>query len=216
MEQKFVHGDKAAQIIGMSYKTLKKRYDEGWINGERTPQGKLKFTLEEVEQAKLAWEQERSQYASSTDLNLPDPTRTFLEEEIAELKKEVALLKERVANLERVERIPLYEFPQEDFAPQVTHTVSASPSKDPLPEGCILASEFAYRYSVKRETFRDHYKIGLGRGAKEKALVSSRPKPGRGHETEYYLTEEQQQSVLDYWLRHDIPYTRREDSEKEK
>ena len=77
-----------------------------------------------------------------------------------------------------------------------------------LPEGCILARHFAEMYEVAPETFRDHYMKGLGpKGQdKEKVAVSSRPKPGREKETEYYLTPEQQATALNFWSRHGVQY----------
>ncbi len=76
-----------------------------------------------------------------------------------------------------------------------------------LPPGCILAHTFARLHNVAPMTFRDHILIGLGRGEKEKAQVTERPKPGRPSETERYLTQEQQAAVLDFWRRHGVEFT---------
>lgn len=77
-----------------------------------------------------------------------------------------------------------------------------------LPEGCVLASAFAESHGVNRKTFEGHYKTGLGRKGKEKAVVSARPKPGReNRETEYYLIPEQQVAVLRFWSKYDVSFS---------
>lgn len=141
MQQRFLSGAMAAQVIGMSYKTLKDRYDTGWINGDRTDKGKLKFTPDEVERARKAWEEERSLFITSPqDLNLPSDD---LEVRIVELEEELDLLKARIAKLEG----------------------------NPLSEGCVLVSEFAERNGISRSTFHDHIvKKWLTPEQQEKAL----------------------------------------------
>jgi predicted site-specific integrase-resolvase len=181
----------AAQIIGMSYKTLKKRYDEGWIKGERTTHDKLKFAIDEVERAKLAWQQERAELVtSSTNLTMIDPSRNDLEARIIELEEEVATLQAKVARLEVANRIELPQVPPKGTEPLTPHTIPIS--KDPLPEGCVLASKFAESHGVSRSTFRwqmDHGKVSY----------SERPKASRPREVEKYLTPEQQENALAYW-----------------
>jgi len=75
-----------------------------------------------------------------------------------------------------------------------------------LPEGAILAWEFAKRHDVSPVTFRDHILIGIGRGEKDKVQVTERPKPNRSDETERYLTPDQQAAALDFWRRHGINF----------
>jgi hypothetical protein len=75
-----------------------------------------------------------------------------------------------------------------------------------LPEGAILAWDFAKKYGVSPITFRDHILIGIGRGEKDKVQVTERPKPNRPSETERYLTSDQQTAALDFWRRHGIDF----------
>ena len=79
-----------------------------------------------------------------------------------------------------------------------------SATSEPLPPGATLASEFAQEHGVNRATFRDHYTTGK-RG--DVAIVSSRPKPGRPRETEYYVMPEQAEAIYAYWQRNDVPFT---------
>ncbi len=83
-----------------------------------------------------------------------------------------------------------------------------------LPEGCILARDFAKAHGVAPETFRDHIVSGLGRGRKEREKVeaSERPKAGRPRETERYLTQEQQEKALNFWQRCNVKYSQCEHS----
>jgi len=109
---------------------------------------------------------------------------------------------------EKIEKQPILspmqtseKAPKRDYKPRDTE----------LPEDSVLASAFAEAHSVNRKTFEGHYKTGLGRKEKEKAVVSDRPKPGREKETEYYLTREQQGKVLDFWLNHQVKFALCED-----
>jgi hypothetical protein len=195
MQRKFVNGAMAAQMIGISYKTLKDRFDSGFIVGERTAQGKLKFALDEVERAKKAWQEERSQYISSADLSQPEAPRSDLEDRIADLEVEVKLLHDRLVKLEQTRLILPQQFPplRDDLKPWGPNVIdAATSSKDTLPEDCVLASKFAETYGISRSTLRwqmDH----------EKVSYSERPKPGRPKEMERYLTPNQQHGVLAYW-----------------
>jgi hypothetical protein len=89
-----------------------------------------------------------------------------------------------------------------------------------LPDGCIPATDFANNHGVNRRTFQDHIKIGLGKGlihgpdvpedgsvlVKDYVRAEKRPKPSREHETEYYLTTNQQKAALEFWKRHDVAF----------
>jgi predicted site-specific integrase-resolvase len=194
MQHKFVNGAMAAQMIGISYKTLKDRFDSGWIVGERTAQGKLKFALDEVERVKKAWQEEKSQYISSTDLNQPETTRSDLEARITELEEEVLLLKMQVAKLHQDQILsPLLSEAELNII-EAGIPVLRTPSslKHPLPPGCILATHFAQQHGISRSTVREHLDKG-------KISFESRPKPEREGETERYFTPAQQEEALAYW-----------------
>jgi hypothetical protein len=77
--------------------------------------------------------------------------------------------------------------------------------KHPLPDGCVLARDFAKRHDVSERTFRDHLIIGLGPD-KDHVDYSERAKPGREHEKERYLDQAQQRDVLDFWKRHGVNF----------
>jgi hypothetical protein len=93
------------------------------------------------------------------------------------------------------------------------------PRKTDLPEGCVLATDFARMHGVNERRFYDHMIIGLGPGTvpgelsdptipvKEQVDYSERDKPGRKGERERYLTPEQQEKALEFWKRHGVPFT---------
>lgn len=85
----------------------------------------------------------------------------------------------------------------------------ASEPKD-LPAGATLASAFANQHGVHFRTFGDHCRKGLGK-PRELAPVSSRPKPGREGETEYYVLPGQVPDVLAYWQRHGVRFQEPQD-----
>ncbi len=96
---------------------------------------------------------------------------------------------------------------------QPTSPTTTSPQKrtykprdTALPEGCTLASDFATSHGIKRSTLYDHMLKGLGPD-KERIDYSERPKPGREHEKERYLTPDQQKAALEFWRRHGIAFT---------
>jgi len=96
-------------------------------------------------------------------------------------------------------------------------------SKDTLPDGCILAIDFARNHGIARETFRDHQNIGIGpKGTlihgpdvpedgsvqiKDWVRYEERQKPGRPKEKERYLTADQQHAALLFWQRHSIGFS---------
>src|SRR5882762_3839704 len=102
---------------------------------------------------------------------------------------------------------------------------SYKPRKTGLPEGCILASDFARMHGVNERTFIDHMTKGLGPGLigtstdtvpqRDQVDYSERVKPGRKRkaadgrvieEKEKYLTPEQQTAALDFWRRHGVEF----------
>lgn len=106
-----------------------------------------------------------------------------------------------------------------------TQKVKESPKKrdykardTELPAGCIHAIDFARDHGVKRETFRDHMQLGLGPGTvpgeetspvlavRDHVAHEQRPKPSRPHETERYLTADQQHAALEFWQRHNVTF----------
>lgn len=86
-----------------------------------------------------------------------------------------------------------------------------------LPDGCILASEFAKNHAVKRETFNDHMIKGLGTGLigmstdvipqRDQVVHEAPDNPKRKGEKIRYLTSDQQHSALEFWKRHDVAFT---------
>ena len=93
-----------------------------------------------------------------------------------------------------------------------------------LPDGALLATEFAARHGIKRETMRDHMNIGLGPGLihgddiaddcpvviKDWVRFEERNKRVRKDgavERERFLTAEQQSAALAFWQRHRVQVT---------
>lgn len=113
-------------------------------------------------------------------------------------------------------------------------TVPEKPPKRPykprdtgLPDGCILASEFAAQHGIPRPTFTNHMLIGLGpgtvpgeqtdpvMGVKDHVDYSERDHPSRKGEKEKYLTPAQQEAALEFWRRHGVKFEMPETEEKE-
>lgn len=87
-----------------------------------------------------------------------------------------------------------------------------------LPDGCIPATEFARNHGRNDRSFRDDMLIGRGPGTipgeethptlpvKDHVDYSERPKPGRPHEKEKYLTQDQQLAAFEFWKRHSVSF----------
>lgn len=70
-----------------------------------------------------------------------------------------------------------------------------------LPAGSIRASEFAQAYSIGAKTFRYHLLTGL---AGEKVAYMAIRKPDRTDQVERWLSPDQQQAALEFWIRHSL------------
>src|SRR5205814_9496810 len=87
-----------------------------------------------------------------------------------------------------------------------------------LPDGAMLAIDFARNHGRNDRSFRDDMVIGLGPGVpwgmgdemtveKEHVDYSERVKPSRPKEKERYLTADQQKAALEFWQRRKVPFT---------
>lgn len=68
-----------------------------------------------------------------------------------------------------------------------------------VPDGSVLYSVFGRRHNVKDSTFRDHL-------SKHGVPHIKRPKPGRPHEQERWLTPADQAAAISFWQRNGTPY----------
>ncbi|SRR6266550_4987155 len=85
-----------------------------------------------------------------------------------------------------------------------------------LPDGCILATEFADNHARNPRTFLDDMTKGLGPGLigthtdtipeRDRVDYSERVKPSRPKEKEKFLSSEQQRQALEFWKRHDVGF----------
>jgi hypothetical protein len=93
-----------------------------------------------------------------------------------------------------------------------------------LPDGCMSATEFGLAHGIRRETFRDHMNIGLGKGlihgpdvpedgtvlVKDYVRAEERNKRVRKDgtiEKERFLTPSQQAEAIAFWRRHDVSFS---------
>lgn len=203
---RYLTATQAAKIIGVTDRTIRDWIKAGKLSAHHPSPNRLAIPENEVESVA----RERRQY----QVNVPDPADLAVK--VGELEQKYQELAQRYEDL--VQRMaaspPAPQAQIETIAHPVTPSArvrAAAPARrkkgeSDLPEGCILARDFALKYGVPAPTFRDHITIGLGRGEKEKVEASARPKPGREKETERYLTPDQQEKALDYWRRHGIQF----------
>ena len=203
---RYLTATQAARVIGVTDRTIRDWIKAGKLSAHHPSPNRLAIPEQEVESVA----RERRQY----QVDVPDPADLAVK--VADLERKYQELTQRYEDLARRMATPPTA-PQsqiETIAQPVTPSVrvrAATPARrrkgeSDLPEGYILARDFALKYGVAPPTFRDHITIGLGRGEKEKVEASARPKPGREKETERYLTPDQQEKALDFWRRHGIKF----------
>jgi len=226
----YVTAIQAATLIGVTERTIREWIKDGKLSAHHPFEhpNRLALPLSEVE----ALARKRKQYY----VEIPDMAEVAqklaaLEQKIGkldELEARHAALEEKYAKLEQRINERAKPWPVSTFLPSESDPIpraqkrvgerkrDTSPEKD-LPSGCILARDFARMHGVAPETFRDHIMKGIGRGleGKDKVEVSERPKPGREKETERYLTPDQQEQARAFWRRHDIAFTRPDETEEE-
>lgn len=190
---RYLTATQAAKVIGVTDRTIRDWIKEGKLTAHHPQPNRLAIAENDVE--RIA--RERKQY----DVSIPDATD--LAARLAALEQKYALLEQELARLRMGTPVslapPALEEPQQKRA----YHRNPEPARL-LPDGAILARDFAKVHGVNPSTFRDHYTKGI-RG--DSLTVSSRPKPGREErETEYYLTPAEQDLARDFWRRHDVPF----------
>lgn len=204
---KYLNATQAARVIGVTDRTIRDWIKAGKLSAHHPTPNRLAIAEADVE--RIA--RERRQYQTE----VLDPADLAVK--LADLEQKYQDLAQRYEDLAQrmpasVAAPPVETTPQPVTRPAKVKSESAVTAsrrrkgESDLPEGCILARDFALKYGVPAPTFRDHITIGLGRGEKEKVEASERPKPGRPKETERYLTPDQQEKALDYWRRHGIKF----------
>jgi len=187
----------AAKIIGVTDRTIRDWIKDGKLTAHHPQPNRLAIAESDVE--RLA--RERKQY----DVSIPDAAD--LAARLAELEQKYARLEQELAELRNQRAIaPVYTAPLIEREPRMPVTRTYHRTLEPeraLPDGAILARDFAKQHGVNPSTFRDHYTKGL-RG--EVLTISGRPKPNREHETEYYLLPDEQELARNFWRRNGVPF----------
>jgi hypothetical protein len=206
----YVTAAEAARRIGVSEKTVRTWVMDGGPHGKLSAHhaaaNRLAIPITEVE--RIA--RERGQYKEGEIPSIIDLLKQVetIQREQAEQSALIEHLQAKIDALEKgnihPESWPGSIEPTERPLKTVRPRRQSEPKGEPLPEGAILARHFAEQHSVNPYTFRDHYTKGR---YGDICMISSRPKPGREHETEYYVMPEQKQEIYAYWQRNDVPFT---------
>jgi hypothetical protein len=226
-----MNAEQVARLLGISAKTVHRHIAKGTIVATYHHAQELSIASDQVEILRSVLSRDTS--ACSQDMS----------GQIVALTKRVTDLEDKVRTLEsRAMPDHLDENPSVSSQPSRRHQEPARQKNrivEPkraykrkigtgLPDGCILATDFATRHGVKRETFRDHMNIGLGPGfihgpdipldgsVQVKDYVKSEERIKRTRfdkngkeviEREHYLTPEQQTAALAFWRRHSVEFT---------
>lgn len=128
--------------------------------------------------------------------------------------RRITELTKRVADLEArnyptiAENVPVPPSPalstSDISPPKVPQNRPSTRNKSDLPDGCILASEFAKIHAMAPSTFAHHTEYGI---SGEKVDVMRRPKPGFTSREERYLTKGQQTGAIAFWRKRKVAFS---------
>jgi uncharacterized coiled-coil protein SlyX len=229
---RYLNAASAAREIGISEPTIRRWLKSGKLASTKTATGEYAIAEQDLQAIqKRRAKHKLTSHDRATDVRLQshDQTIDALNSKVADLEhlsrlqeQQIASLCDRIDSLEQriAELSQQLAMQSEKPSVQVQNTYDTTqpakpqkrnvePKRATLPDGCILASEFASRHSVNRRTFLDHIKIGLTNyleAGKDRVQCESRPKPGRQKETEYFLTPEQQAGAISFWKLHYVGY----------
>ncbi len=210
--QDYYNATDAARIIGISYKTILRRLDEGKIEAVKGDDGQYSIATTEVERLRILQFTRPRPVKSTVVLSGQDQSN--LEQRVTDLEQRVRTLEAMVSQDHTSPVVTGQEKTAADIPPKPRPQKQPQARKSDLPEGCILASKFAEQLGIPRRTFSDYMLLGLGKGLigmsadtipqKEMIEYSERPKPGREHtgERERYLTPAQQERALELLRKH--------------
>ena len=221
---RYLNASQAAKRIGVADKTIRRWLQEGekgkWkLTAIRTTSNQLAIAESDVERIKRALEQERSQFITSDqsldNLDMSGHDVEALHARIEELEQEVAALKERVATLEQEhltvesKRKPVSTFTS-DTLDQIPRTQKRATDENrsvpaDLPTGTLAAYDFAQKYGIEKDHFKNYMKRGvLG----DRLDITEVPHPTKANYAQKYLVPEQQESVLAILKKHNkLPQT---------
>lgn len=188
----YITAIEASRRIGVGERTVRLWISQGKLKAEKVSVNRLAIDEREVD--KIA--RERSKYRGSRqEMYKYDISERLaeLDKMVIELRKQVALLIDRVAAIESKVIVPL-EGTEKFKAVSVSSGVVGS--DDSLPNGCVYTRDFARMHGVPDSSFRRHINSGIG-SDKIEAEKSSK---GR------YLTPNQQKAALEFWDRHGVKH----------
>lgn len=188
----YITAIEASRRIGVGERTVRLWIAQGKLKAEKVSVNRLAIDEREVD--RIA--KERSKYRSNGQNVYGYDISERLDEldrVVTELRKQVALLIDRVAAIEPRVVVPLEG--NEKFK-KVSVNSGMVYSDDSLPDGCVYTKDFARVHGVPDSSFRRHINSGIG-SDKIEAEKSSK---GR------YLTHNQQKAALEFWARHGVKH----------
>lgn len=203
----YISAAEAGRRIGVTEKTVRTWIEQGKLSAHHPAGAKnrLAIPVSEVE----AMARERGLYQGGEILSIADLAHQVeqLRAQVAEHQAEIERLKERPMPAPALPSSLWYDehAPAQALSAHPTRTSrrQSTTNSEPLPSGAILARHFAEQHGVNPHTFRDQYTKGR---YGDIAPVSSRPKPGRPGENEYYVMPEQVEAIYAYWRRNDVAF----------
>src|SRR5437899_4833145 len=147
--QDYYNATDAARIIGISYKTILRRLEEGKIEAVKGDDGQYSIAAAEVERLRILQATRPRPVKSAVVLSGKD--QSALEQRVTDLEQRVRSLE--VTTKDEKTTISIRESGQHkttvDIPPKPTPQKQPTTRKD-LPEGCILASKFAEQIGIPR------------------------------------------------------------------
>lgn len=197
---KYLTAIEAARRIGVNEKTIRLWVKSGALQAHHPAKNRLAIPESEIE--RIAREREQYQPEQESDARTLPDTPALLAR-IDELERRLTDVEKRLAETP-VASLKLSGGSDYITQPQKRRS-AVSDANRALPTGAMSVSQFAALHGVNRSTFWDHVRTGIHKD--EPVQVSTREKPNKPGEIDYYVAPEDRETVYSYWRRHGVPFT---------
>lgn len=205
----YLTATQAAERLGVSEKTVRRWIAQGKLTAFHRYQNRLAITEQDVEQKKRELEEYTQPGPGPAEQQKPAAASEDIEKRlksaeiwIHDLQRWQSELEARIEALESKASI----LPLQKHTEQSTRTRTPKAAIPPV-EGAMEYWQFAKIHQVHRITFRDQIVKGSKRSGERVEAMRIGDK--------LWLTPDQQKAALEFWKRHNVPFTLPLDQDQE-
>lgn len=207
MSMVYISATEAAKRLGVSEKTIRRWIDEKRLAAFHPHGYKNRLAIAEQDVEQLA--KERAEFETPGHKQGPAKEDvSSLAKEVERQRRDIVDLQVTVAALEQLYYKMQGQTPvtaiEASLEPLQTHIEATKRIRTPKAarppvEGAIEYWQFAKSHGVNRVTFRDQITKGSKRSGEQVEAMRVNDK--------LWLTPDQQQAAIEYWKRHNVPFT---------